>query len=127
MAEIKKTKRGVQILGIVLGLMVVSAAPFAWGADVNGTGVVTVGTTPTTLTFQTSPSVYIEYDTNDGTASVFTIGSVNDKGTRIYAVDSDFTGMFQQVTSNDNTPGIPAPTTNGDTGEFASGWTVVGG
>ena len=121
------TKKGFKVTGLALGLLMVLLAPIAWAANVTtGTGNVTIGSTPVAMTFQTSPSVNMAYrDASAG--ATYTAGAVNSKGTIIYGVDSDFTGVYYQVTTlGDSTPGIPAPT-SGSTGEFGTGWSTLGG
>jgi hypothetical protein len=112
----------VGMLGVAAVAVLLSSSWAAAQLNVTGgSGPVTIGT----LTFKTSPNVYVHYESDATPGTTYVAGSVHNAGDRAYGVDPDYTGMFvANVPVGTTDPwdaGAPSVAA-GSSDDFSTGW-----
>lgn len=125
---IRKTVISIVALVAVVVVMVAGTSAFAATDVTNTTGNVPAFGTPS-VTFKTSPNVYLYYHSNGpgSTATSYVAGTYHNQGDKAYGVDPDYTGMYVQTIPAGSTTltGFPTTSAAGSTGDFAAGtWTA---
>ncbi|MBN2429638.1 MAG: hypothetical protein JXK94_14990 [Deltaproteobacteria bacterium] len=111
------------LVSMALAAPVLAATPFdAWdGADGS------IGGTTGTLEVSLSPGCHIDYNNPSADGANYTMLTVNQNGTRVYGTQFNFEGIIMSDTEQDFTStDFTAPTAPA-LGDWASGWTVMGG